>query len=176
MYTKEGDQLETRRLNHLDLSAIRELMLDVISRLPSQELFAMDDERYFLDILNGTGEVYGVFRKEELVAFSVLAFPGVSESNLGIEFGIPERERSLVAALDSTVVHESVRGLGLQRYFHELRETRAKESGCLYLYSTVHPQNHASIKNLEAAGFTLQFTRPMYGGKDRHCYMKRLSR
>ncbi|MDQ6423465.1 GNAT family N-acetyltransferase [Paenibacillus sp. LHD-117] len=76
--------------------------------------------------------------------------------------------------LDSTVVHESVRGQGLQRSFHELREKRAKEKGCHYLYSTVHPENLASVNNLEAAGFTLQFTRLMYGGKLRHCYVKRL--
>ncbi|OCT17276.1 hypothetical protein A8709_27370 [Paenibacillus pectinilyticus] len=174
MLTKEGQQLEIRRLSHLDLQEIQALMLDVISRLPFQDLFAMDDEDYFLEIINGKGEVYGAFNKGELVAYSVLAFPGVSESNLGTEFGVPEKELPYVAVLDSTIVQESVRGLGLQRFFHELREKRAKEKGYLYLYSTVHPENRASINNLEAAGFTLQFTRPMYGGKNRHCYSKRL--
>lgn len=149
-------------------------MLEVISRLPFQDLFAMNDEDYFLELMNGKGEVYGAFHNGKLVAYSVLAFPGVSESNLGTEFGVPEKELPFVAVLDSTVVHESARGLGLQSFFHELREKRAVEKECLYLYSTVHPQNHTSIHNLEAAGFTLQFTRLMYGGKNRHCYSKRL--
>jgi GNAT superfamily N-acetyltransferase len=174
LHTKEGYPLEIRRLYHLELQEIQALMFEVISRLPFQDLFAMDDENGFLDLINGKGEVYGAFNNGTLVAYSVLAFPGVSESNLGSEFGVPEVELPFVAVLDSTVVHESVRGLGLQRFFHELREKRAKENGCLYLYSTVHPQNHTSINNLEAAGFTLQFTRPMYGGKNRHCYSKRL--
>ncbi|MFX3631263.1 MAG: N-acetyltransferase family protein [Candidatus Pristimantibacillus sp.] len=166
--------MEIRRLYHLDLQEILSLMIDIIARLPFQDFFAMDDEDYLLELINGKGEVYGAFNNGELVAYSVLAFPGVSESNLGTEFGLLEKELPFVAALDSTVVHESVRGLGLQRFFHELRENRAKEKGCLYLYSTVHPQNYTSINNLEAAGFTLQFTRPMYGGKNRHCYSKRL--
>lgn len=174
MRTKEGYQLELRRLYHLELQEIRALMLEVISRLPFQDLFAMNDEDYFLELIDGKGEIYGAFNNGKLVAYSVLAFPGVSEINLGTEFGVPEKELPFVAVLDSTVVHESVRGLGLQRFFHELREKRAMEKECLYLYSTVHPQNHASIKNLEAAGFALQFTRPMYGGKNRHCYSKRL--
>jgi GNAT superfamily N-acetyltransferase len=174
MRTKEGYQLEIRRLYHLELQKIRALMVDVISRLPFQDLFEMDDEDYFIELIYGKGEVYGAFTNGKLVAYSVLAFPGISESNLGAKFGVPETELPFVAVLDSTVVHEAVRGIGLQRFFHELREKCAKEKGCLYLYSTVHPQNHTSINNLEAAGFTLQFTQPMYGGKNRHCYSKRL--
>jgi RimJ/RimL family protein N-acetyltransferase len=104
----------------------------------------------------------------------VLAFPGLGSKNLGREFGVPEAELVRVAVLDATVVHESVRGQGLQRRFHKLREERARALGCLYLYSTVHPDNHVSRRTLEAAGFLLQFTRPMYGGFPRHCYAKRL--
>ncbi|WP_274654644.1 GNAT family N-acetyltransferase [Paenibacillus humicola] len=149
-------------------------MMDVISRISSQDLFAMDDEEYIDEHIEEKGEIYGAFLNGIFVAYSVLAFPGMSERNLGREFGVPEKELSKVAVLDSTVVHESARGLGLQRCFHDLREKRAREKDCLYLYSTVHPENVPSIKNLEAAGFTLQFTRPMYGGKARHCYAKRL--
>ncbi len=113
MHTKEGYQLEIRRLYHLELQEIQALMFDVISRLPFQDLFAMDDENGFLDLFNGQGEIYGAFNNGTLVAYSVLAFPGVSESNLGSEFGVLEVELPL-------------------------------------------------------------FTRPMYGGKNRHCYSKRL--
>jgi len=52
-----------------------------------------------------------------------------------------------VAVLDSTVVHESVCGQGLQRSLHESREQCAKVNGCDNLYSTVHPENHASVNN-----------------------------
>lgn len=168
------EDLKLRRLYHQEIPEVLVLMKDVISRLPFQDQFAMDEENYFLEIINGKGEIYGAFNHEQLVAYSVLAFPGKSKSNLGIDLAIPDQDLAFVAVLDSTVVHESVRGQGLQRMFHEIREERAKESGCNYLYSTVHPENHASVKNLESAGFTLQFTRPMYGGKIRHCYAKRL--
>lgn len=174
MRRMECNDLEIYRVGHEDVKRIRKLMENVISRLPAQELFAMDDEAYFHDHIEEKGEIYGAFLDGELVAYSVLAYPGISEKNLGREFGVPEHELPYVAVLDSTVVHESVRGRGLQRQFHELREQNAREKGFLYLYSTAHPDNVPSIINLEAAGFIRQFTRPMYGGKIRHCYSKRI--
>jgi GNAT superfamily N-acetyltransferase len=149
-------------------------MEDVISRLPSQDLFAMDDEDYLNGLVDDQGEIYGAYLNGELVAYTALSFLGEGESNLGREFGVPEQQLSYVATLDATIVHESVRGLGLQRYFHQLREQRAKALGYRYLYSTVHPENQVSIKNVETEGFMLQFTRAMYNGKPRHCYAKRL--
>jgi hypothetical protein len=56
MRTKEGYQLEIRRLYHLELQKIRALMVDVISRLPFQDLFEMDDEDYFIELIYGKGE------------------------------------------------------------------------------------------------------------------------
>ncbi|CAN7274139.1 GNAT family N-acetyltransferase [Paenibacillus sp. LjRoot153] len=176
MWVQNIGNLEIRRLGCRDVPAIRALMVDVVSRLASQDLFAMDDEDYLEVHIQEKGEIYGAFLSEELVAYSVLAFPGRSESNLGREFGVPESDLPYVASLDATIVHESVRGQGLQRYFHTLREGRARENGYRYLYSTVHPDNVVSKHNLEAAGFALQFTRPMYNGKPRHCYAKHLQK
>lgn len=124
MRSMESNDLEIFRVGHEDVKRIRKLMDDVISRLPAQELFAMDDEAYFHEHIEEKGEIYGAFLDGELVAYSVLAFPGISEKNLGRE--------------------------------------------------TAHPDNVPSIINLEAAGFIRQFTRPMYGGKIRHCYSKRI--
>ncbi|MFC5452840.1 GNAT family N-acetyltransferase [Paenibacillus aestuarii] len=163
-----------RRLAHEDVPLVRALMLDVISRLPEPDHFAMDDEPYLHHHVEEQGEIFGAFLHDQLVAYSVLAFPGTSEKNLAREFGVPEEELPYVGVLDATVVHETARGRGLQRHFHEVREQRACERGCLYLYSTVHPDNRPSRLNLEAAGFVRQFTRLMYGGKLRHCYAKRL--
>ncbi|MDR6551641.1 GNAT family N-acetyltransferase [Paenibacillus qinlingensis] len=174
MFVTTINNVEIRRLSRADVPAIRALMVDVVSRLASPDLFAMDDEKYLDDHIEGKGEIYGAFQNEELVAYSVLAFPGSSESNLAREFGVPESDLTLVAVLDATIVHESVRGQGLQQYFHTLREERARENGCRYVYATVHPQNVVSKNNLEADGFTHQFTRLMYNGKLRHCYAKHL--
>ncbi len=93
---------------------------------------------------------------------------------MGREFGVTEEELPKVWVLDSTVVHKSARGQGLQRYFSDLREQRARQLGGLYLYSTAHPDNEASVRNLQAAGLEVQFTRVMYGGVLRHCLAKRL--
>ncbi|MCU6792692.1 GNAT family N-acetyltransferase [Paenibacillus sp. WQ 127069] len=171
-YWYEG--LDIRKLGHDEVVKIHELMLDVVSRLPHKSLFVTDDEDYFHDLLEQHGEIYGAYDKGKLVAYSVLAYPGTGEKNLGREFGVPDEELSRVWALDSTIVHESVRGRGLHRYFNDLREKRAKILGGQYLYSTVHPDNEASLRNLEAAQLSFQFTRLMYGGFQRHCYAKQL--
>ncbi|WP_426452125.1 N-acetyltransferase family protein [Paenibacillus sp. S-38] len=171
---RTGPDLDIRRLGRGEVPAVAALMEDVISRIPAQELFATDDVDYLYAHVEEQGEIYGAYIDGELAAYSVLAFPGLREGNLGREFGVPEGELAYVAVLDATVVHESARGRGLQRYFHELREERARAAGCRYLYSTVHPENRTSIRNLEAKGFELQFTRLMYSGKPRHCYAKRL--
>lgn len=170
----EDMNLEIRRLGKEDIFDLKTLMLDVMSRLASQDHFAMDEEDYFHDYVLENGEIYGAYLGGSLAAYSVLTFPKRSEHNLGREFGVPESELSHVAFLEATVVHESARGRGLQRHFHRLREKRARENGCRYLFSTVHPDNHASIRNLESEGFSLAFTRLMYGGKPRHCYVKLL--
>ncbi|WP_079913602.1 GNAT family N-acetyltransferase [Paenibacillus sp. 32352] len=167
-------ELDIRRLSQEDVPDIFKLMEEVVSRLPSRSLFATDDMDYLYSHIEEHGEIYGAFAKGRLAAYSVLAFPGADAKNLGREFGVPEDELEQVAVLDATIVHESVRGRGLQRYFHQLREQRARSRGFRYLYSTVHPDNTASRRNLETTGFTLQFTRPMYGGSPRHCYAKRL--
>ncbi|AFC28581.1 GNAT family N-acetyltransferase [Paenibacillus mucilaginosus] len=169
-----ASEWDIRRLGHSEVPDIVTLMEDVVSRLPSQDLFAVDDAAYLYAHVEEHGEIYGAYLNGTLAAYTVLAFPGPGEGNLGRELGVPEQELAYVAVLDATIVHESVRGRGLQRYFHDLRERRAVERGFRYLYSTVHPENRASIRNLEAKGFTLECTRPMYGGKPRHCYVKRI--
>lgn len=166
--------MEIRRLWQQDIPQVQALMMDVVSRLPSDALYSMDRLEALYEYVQDKGEMYGTFQGEKLVAYTVIAFPGLSANNLGREFGVPEADLPRVASLEGSIVHESVRGQGLQRHFHALREQRAQEQGMLYLYATVHPDNGISRQNLEAAGFTLQFTRPMYGGLLRHCYAKKL--
>ncbi|WP_240343744.1 GNAT family N-acetyltransferase [Paenibacillus sp. SYP-B3998] len=166
--------MKIRRVCAQEVPEVHALTIDVLSRLPSEALYAMVTEDDLYAHVQDHGEIHGAFLNGRLVAYTILAFPGLGPNNLGREFGVPQAELQRVASLDGTVVHESVRGQGLQRQFHELREQRALAKGCLYLFSTVHPENHVSRLNLEAAGFELKFSRPMYGGLPRHCYAKRL--
>lgn len=166
--------MEIRRLWEQDVPQVQTLLMDVVSRLPSDALYSTDRLEALYEYVEQKGEMYGVYQGDTLVAYTVIAFPGFSASNLGREFGVPEEELPRVASLEGTIVHESVRGQGLQRRFHAWREQRAREKDMLYLYATVHPDNAVSRQNLEAAGLTLQFSRPMYGGLPRHCFAKKL--
>ncbi|WP_244208894.1 GNAT family N-acetyltransferase [Paenibacillus ferrarius] len=166
--------MELKRLWQQDIPQVQALMIDVVSRLPSSSLYSMDRIEAMYEYVEEKGEIYGAYQDEKLVAYTVLAFPGLSDSNLGREFGVPDEDLTRVGSLEGSIVHETVRGRGLQRQFHVLREQRAREKGLLYLYATVHPDNTVSRRNLEAAGLTLQFSRPMYGGLPRQCYAKKL--
>jgi len=168
--------MEIRRLGHSDIPEVMAVMEDVTARLPDPEHYVRDDEDYFRTYVLDSGVIYGAYLAGKLVAYAVLTYPKRSPHNLGREFGIAESELERVACLEGTIVHESVRGRGLQRHFHELREQQAIDDGCCYLYSTVHPANRVSIRNLDSAGFTLRFTRLMYGGLLRHCYAKAIRR
>ncbi|GGA08950.1 hypothetical protein GCM10008018_63230 [Paenibacillus marchantiophytorum] len=166
--------MELIRLWEQEIPQVQELMMDVVSRLPSEALYAMDRIEALYAYLEQDSEIYGVYEADKLVAFTMLAFPAFSESNLGREFGVPESDLAKVASLEGSIVHESVRGRGLQRHFHARREQLSREKGMKYLYATVHPDNAVSRRNLEAAGLTVQFSRLMYGGLPRLCYAKKL--
>lgn len=166
--------MHIRRLGDDDIEPLMELMHLIVSLLPSSDYYAMDDSNYFREHIRNMGEMYGAFIDSQLVACTVLGIPGPGPRNLGREYGVPEQELLRVAALEGSAVHPAARGKGLQRYFVELRERRAVEYGCLHMYSTVHPDNEASRRNLEQSGYVWQFTRSMYGGLPRHCYAKRL--
>jgi GNAT superfamily N-acetyltransferase len=167
--------LYIRRLEDDDIGSVMELMQLIVSLLPSSDYYAMDDSGYFREHIRNMGELYGAFADTQLVAVTVLGFPGPGPRNLAREYGVPERELLRVAALEGSAVHPSARGKGLQRFFVELRERRAAEYGCLHMYSTVHPDNEASRRNLELSGYEWKFSRSMYGGLPRHCYAKRLN-
>ncbi|BFT75109.1 hypothetical protein PAENIP36_65510 [Paenibacillus sp. P36] len=166
--------LDIQRLGEQDVPQVQALLMDVVSRLPSSAYYSTDRLEALYEYVEQKGEMYGAFQGDTLVAYTVIAFPGLSAGNLGREFGVPEAELPRVASLEGSIVHESVRGQGLQRRFHAWREQRAREKDMLYLYATVHPDNVISRQNLESAGLTLQFSRPMYGGLPRHCYAKKL--
>lgn len=167
--------LDIRKLGHDGVADVHGLMMDVVSRLRDQAWFAADDDAaYFHALLDDRGELFGAYLDGRLGAYSVLAYLGSDRYETGRKFGVREDELSRVWVLDATVVHESVRGRGLQRYFNALREERALAKGALHLCATVHPDNAASLRNLEAAGFERRFTRPMYGGLLRHGYGKSL--
>lgn len=166
--------LTIHRLSAQHIPDVFRLMEDVVARLPNPDLFASDDEQSLYAYLEVGAEIYGAYDGEQLVAYTLLSFPGLSDANLGRQFQpILSREQLLnTAVFDTTIVHETYRGNGLQQYFNQLREQRAKERGAYCLYATVHPDNIASKRNLEAAGFVHQFTKPMYGGLMRMCYAK----
>ncbi|WDE07207.1 GNAT family N-acetyltransferase [Thalassomonas viridans] len=51
-----------------------------------------------------------------------------------------------------TLVHPEYRGRGINKRITALRVQEAKKSGVKYLFSTVHPDNTASLKTLQGAG------------------------
>jgi len=51
-----------------------------------------------------------------------------------------------------TLVHPGYRGRGINKQLTAIRVAEAKKCGVKYLFSTVHPDNTASLKTLQGAG------------------------
>lgn len=154
-----------------DIPEAIQLMDLVASQLEHKEFFAVngEDGEWFLRELDRGG--YGVCVRnpeQELVGFCFIYVPGDHPDNLGIDLKLPEREHSLVCHAEFAFVRPDSRGHGLE--YRMLRMARSMEESRRFscMAATVHPDNTASVKSLQKAGFHIVDTRPKYGGLLRH--------
>lgn len=116
----------------------------------------------------------GAFFEETLCAFCVLYFAGTGKESLGRDLGLPEDELKKTANIKLVIVRQKFRGNGLQAALMQRLEKEAGLAGINALCATVSPNNPASIRNLEACGFTFTKELEKYGGLTRRLYFKNL--
>ena len=104
----------------------------------------------------------------------VVDIPGESEHNLGWDIGFDLEQRRRVVHMDTAVVAEGWRGLGLQHRLMQACEKELSHRGWEYLLATVHPDNIYSLNNARKGGYEVMATKEKYGGKLRHIMMKKL--
>ena len=107
-------------------------------------------------------------------AVFLAVIPGLDESNLGRDAGMPEAELPLIAHMDTIAVLSAYRGHGLQKRLMEAAEIDLKARGIHFLMCTVHPNNLFSLNNVLSQGYEIVTTKEKYGGKIRAILKKTL--
>lgn len=111
---------------------------------------------------NGTAPERGI------VAASFVRFPGDDDEGLGRDAGLAEENIPFVSYIEFAVVHPEHRGHHLEYEMLRFAEKQPERKLRPYVFATVSPDNVASLRSLQKAGFSVKCTKEKYGGLLRH--------
>ena len=75
-------------------------------------------------------------------------------------------------SIEISMVDDDYRGYGLQKLFVNLREEEGRRDGATEALVTIAPGNKYSLANLQASGYEIVCTKPLYEGAMRHILRK----
>lgn len=159
-------------IKELDQSFLQQLLN--IQEEANPTYFQKDDPNSFLKHLNtDQGFILGYFIENELVAYARYWFPG-NESVMGKEAGLSQKQLSRLVYFNGTVVKKSYRGKGIQYKLHKQVLDILNYRGISYIMCMIHPENKASIKNIqEKLKFKRVLEKDIYQSK-RAVFLKKL--
>ena len=173
------NQIKIRMAKETDAENIIRVMEKVSHNMPHADWFVAGGREYIESHIEEDGFIYlaEAFLAEdapEVAGFFVVDFPGDSEHNLGLDIGFTSEQCRRVVHMDTAVVAEGWRGLGLQAKLMDACEKELSHRGWEYLLATIHPDNIYSLNNALNGGYQVMATKEKYGGKLRHIMMKKL--
>lgn len=163
-----------------DASEIYDVMKQVYEALEDKSLFICDDLNFIQEHISGRGfivvacEQGGDGGSEKIVGSLIIRYPMMDEDNLGVELGLETEELLRVAHMESAVVLPQYRGMQLQGRMLAYAEQHLDKPKICYCMATVSPDNPASYRTLEQAGYRIVTTKEKYGGVLRRVYAKRI--
>lgn len=144
--------------------------------IENKEWYAIGLANYdkILDKLNDEAIIVKALYNNELAGFLLAERHINPNGELAKE--IPKDELSSSIEMDNAGVLPKYRGNHLQESLILKAESiiKEKDSSIKYSYATVHPDNLASLKTLEKAGYKKYKEKLMYGGKIRYIMRKEL--
>ena len=154
--------------NKLEIKTLDQSHLEDIIKIQNHEKdnphFQSESKQGFSEHFKGRGFLLGAFIEGKLVAYSKFWFPG-HESVMGEEIGLKEIELPSLAYFNGTVVLKEYRGHNIQKLIHQKAEQILKYQGFSYISCTVHPDNQASLTNLDQEGFKIFHEKKAHGDK-----------
>lgn len=142
--------------------------------IENKEWYAIGLANYdkILDKLNDDAIIVKALYKDNLAGFLLAERHINPKHELAEE--IPSDELSLSIEMDNAGVLPKYRGNHLQGKMILKAESimKEKDSSIKYSYTTVHPNNLASLKTLENIGYKKYKEKLMYGGKIRYIMRK----
>ena len=148
-------------------------MKEVYSSLKDKTLYVCDDLQYVKSHISGEGfAVVACSREGKIVGSFIFRYPHDSNDNLGRDINLPSEELNKVVHMESAVVLPEYRGKKLQFKMLQYAEKIIDTEKYKYFMATVSPNNPASYKSFEKAGYKLKITKEKYEGLVRRIYIK----
>ena len=174
MIKKEsGQDFFFRMAKEEEAPIINSMMQEIYGRMPIPDYFVCEDLAYVNSHIREKGFTILACRTDgEIAGFLIIHFPGLGEDNLGRDTGLPEEELDKVAVMDICMVAEHSRGYHLERRLLLHAEKLLPAQKYRYLTATAHPENAASVRSLQGAGYEIITVKEKYGGKLRAVMQK----
>lgn len=171
---KNGQPVRMRKLTPEQLPEILSLQEEVIRALEVKERLQPLTEEEFRCILDGNGEMIGVYAEGEMIAWRAMLVPDNDHEGLGRDVGVPEEEIGKVIYQEISAVSPKWRGFSLQTLMGLVLMDRVDAERYRYVCSTVMPGNIPSLKDKFKQGLEVRALKEKYGGKLRYVFFKDL--
>ena len=157
-----------------DLGALVALERAVETALPNREMFAIDDEDFYVPIVGGAGHILLAFDQfQKLAGVSVIRFPEKDDpENLGLEVGLSGNDLSRVRHAESIFIRPDCGGMGLASRLLTDNLAYTDGVGRDFCFATIWPLNAPSLKLHLSCGFHIRAFALKYGGKPRFVLMR----
>lgn len=169
------DEIMLRTAQIEDAEAIHSIMQKVYDLLDDKTIYVCDDLEYVTEHIEERGlGVVAINSDKNIIASFILRYPNDSEDNLGRDIGLSEDELNSVVHMETAVVLPEYRGKGIQKLMLDYAEKLINKNDYNIFMATVSPDNPASYKTFEKAGYKHVLTKEKYGGLKRRIYLKRV--
>ncbi|WP_458400623.1 N-acetyltransferase family protein [Mailhella sp.] len=157
-----------------DLEALVALERAVEASLPNREMFAIDDEDFYVPIVEGAGHILLAFDQfQKLAGVSVIRFPALDDpENLGLEVGLSGKALCRVRHAESIFIRPDCGGMGLASRLLTDNLMYTDGVGRDLCFATIWPLNAPSLKLHLSCGFHIRAFALKYGGKARFVLMR----
>ena len=142
-------ELIYKKIDRKDENQLRKLIADVLAETPAEffipyeewELNSLFDESY--------APLYGAYDGDILAGSAQLYVQQKMLQEYKEELGLADKK---VCELGGNLVSKDYRGRGIQYRLMELQYDLAKKLGFDYIMTMAHPENTASLKNIQKLG------------------------
>jgi ribosomal protein S18 acetylase RimI-like enzyme len=172
--TNKVEKVVTRRLTKSDLGELMNIQAEAMASLGDKSLCIESSREDFEKIIDGRGEMHGIFTRDTLCGVCGVYMPGDIPENLGHDIELPKSELDACAVIDGIFVSSDYRQNGIARELVRICIKRAVDVlGARYVLAAVSPKNTPCILSfMSINGMRLSALRQKYGCKLRYimCY------
>lgn len=159
-------ELSFRKGSASDTETLIHFLNEIKTYMPQKEWFYVDPPEIIRAMMmDGTMELWLVEDGHSVAAIFDILRPGLADFNYGYDLGLSEEELLQVVHMDTSAVHPDYRGNGLQVRMMRIAEQELSGKGRRILLTTVHPDNHYSLRNILSQGYRIQKRTEKYGSE-----------